>query len=78
MTKSPNKHNRIYGVAEPLHKDLPDAIESGKISVKDDPKVRAKVLNDDFEFDKNDALKIWAFGPENTGPNLLVDTTKGV
>jgi len=37
-----------------------------------------KVLVDTFDWDKNDALKIWSFGPENTGPNILVDGTKGV
>merc|ERR1719221_2359589 len=26
----------------------------------------------------SEARKIWAFGPEGTGPNLFVDTTKGV
>lgn len=23
-------------------------------------------------------MRIWCFGPENTGPNMLVDMTKGV
>jgi elongation factor 2 len=31
----------------------------------------------DFEWDKTDALKIWCFGPENVGANILVDTVKG-
>jgi len=29
MAKSPNKHNRMYAVATPLHAELPDAIEKG-------------------------------------------------
>ena len=33
---------------------------------------------DKFEYDLNEARKIWCFGPEGTGPNLLMDTTKGV
>jgi len=33
---------------------------------------------DQFDWDKVDATKIWSFGPENTGANLLVDVTKGV
>merc|ERR1711957_379665 len=28
--------------------------------------------------DPNDALKIWCFGPETTGPNMVVDVTKAV
>lgn len=35
-------------------------------------------MSDTFEFDVGEARKIWAFGPEGTGPNLLVDVTKGV
>jgi len=36
------------------------------------------MLQDDFEWDPNDAKKIWCFGPETTGANLLVDVTKQV
>lgn len=65
MAKSPNKHNRIYAKGQPMHADLPDAIEKGDVSFKDDLKARAKVLSDTYEWDKNEALKIWCFGPEN-------------
>jgi elongation factor 2 len=54
------------------------AIEKGDVGPRDEPKVRGKKLTDEFEWDKNDTLKIWSFGPENVGPNMLVDTTKGV
>jgi elongation factor 2 len=78
LSKSANKHNRLYGVAEPLEEKLAEMIEKGALGPKDDPKTRAKVLVDDFNWDRNDALKVWAFGPDNSGPNLLVDVTKGV
>lgn len=78
MAKSPNKHNRLYMRAVPLGDDMSDMIESGKITPRDDPKVRSKLLCEEFDWDKNDTLKIWSFGPENTGANLLVDATKGV
>ena len=78
MTKSPNKHNRLYMKAQPLSEGMAEQIETGKISPKDEPKKRANVLADEFDWDKADALKIWSFGPENVGANLLVDTTKGV
>jgi elongation factor 2 len=57
---------------------LPEMIEKGDLGPKDDPKVRGKKLVDDFGWEKGDTLKIWSFGPENTGPNILVDATKGV
>jgi len=78
LAKSPNKHNRIHCVAAPLGDDLSNAIEDEKISPKQDPKLRYRMLADDYEWDPNDAKKIWCFGPETTGANLLVDTTKAV
>merc|ERR1712217_840866 len=47
---------------------------------KADPKERSKMLREDheFEMDENSARKIWAWGPETDGPNLVVDTTQGV
>lgn len=78
LSKSPNKHNRIYMVAEPIDEELSGAIEAGKVSPRDDFKARARVLADDFGWDVTDARKIWTFGPDTTGANLLVDQTKAV
>ncbi|KAF8265770.1 P-loop containing nucleoside triphosphate hydrolase protein [Lactarius quietus] len=78
LSKSQNKHNRLYVKALPLSEELTSAIESGKVSARDDFKLRARVLADEFEWDVTDARKIWCFGPDTTGPNLLVDVTKGV
>lgn len=33
---------------------------------------------DEYSWDPNDAVKIWCFGPETNGPNMLVDVTKAV
>ncbi|KAN0134327.1 P-loop containing nucleoside triphosphate hydrolase protein [Lactarius tabidus] len=78
LSKSQNKHNRLYVKAMPLDEELTLAIEHGKVTARDDFKLRARVLADDHGWDVTDARKIWCFGPETTGPNLLVDTTKGV
>ena len=78
LSKSPNKHNRIFCIAAPLGDDLSNDIEEDKITSKQDPKERARKLQDDHEWDPNDAKKIWCFGPETTGANMLVDTTKQV
>lgn len=43
-----------------------------------DAKVRSRMLVEKYGWDSNDAKKIWSFGPENTGPNVLVDQTKGL
>ncbi|KAJ1927755.1 translation elongation factor 2 [Tieghemiomyces parasiticus] len=78
LSKSPNKHNRLFMKAAPLGDDLTKAIEEGKVAPRDDPKTRARVLIDDYQFDATDARKIWCFGPDTTGPNLLIDVSKGV
>jgi elongation factor 2 len=78
LSKSPNKHNRLYVEAEPLSEEVSQAIESGKINPRDDFKARARILADDYGWDVTDARKIWAFGPDTTGANLLVDQTKAV
>jgi len=78
LSKSQNKHNRLYVKAMPIDEELTLAIENGKVTARDDFKLRARVLADDFGWDVTDARKIWCFGPDTTGPNLLVDSTKGV
>jgi elongation factor 2 len=78
LSKSPNKHNRLFMKAQPLGEDLSGEIDGGKVSAKHDPKERGRYLADTFDWDVGDARKIWAFGPEGTGPNLMVDTSKGV
>jgi elongation factor 2 len=78
LSKSPNKHNRLYVKACPLEDGLSEEIENGHVTPKDDPKARARTLAEKFSWDPNDARKIWCFGPETTGANLLVDVTKGV
>jgi elongation factor 2 len=78
LSKSPNKHNRLFMRAQPMQEELSAEIDDGTISAKDDPKIRAKALADKYEWDPNEARKIWGFGPDTTGPNILYDATKGV
>lgn len=35
-------------------------------------------MGEKYEYDVTEARKIWSFGPDGTGPNLLIDCTKGV
>jgi len=78
LAKSANKHNRLFVEAEPLGPELCIAIDNGDIKAGLEAKVMGRQLADDFGWDVTEARKIWAFGPEGTGPNLFVDTTKGV
>jgi translation elongation factor EF-G len=159
MSKSPNKHNRLYLQARPMEDGLAEAIDEGKVGPKDDPKVRdgdgtqcsdivfdsiclhemsgklsavrfacseavaagtigvtclrlgalvlsvfrpmaltllcpvtlppphrhtcilqvrSATMSQEFGWDKELTRKIWCFGPDTMGPNILVDVTKGV
>ena len=61
-----------------MTEELSSAIEAGDVSPRDDPKARARLLADVHGWDVTDARKIWCFGPDTTGANLLVDQTKAV
>lgn len=78
MSKSPNKHNRLYVEARPLELGLAEAIDEGRIGPKDDVKARGKILSEEFGWDRELVKKIWCFGPETAGPNMVVDMCKGV
>jgi len=78
LSKSPNKHNRLFMKARTMAPELCEAIDAGKIKPSQDAKDRGRILADDFDWDITDARKIWCFGPEETGPNVVVDVTKGV
>ena len=62
----------------PLGEELSQAIEQAKVTPRDEFKARARFLADEYGWEVDEAKKIWAFGPETTGPNLFVDVTKGV
>jgi len=78
LSKSPNKHNRLFMTAEPFMEGLSEDIDNGDISPKQDFKLRGRMLVEKYEWDATESRKIWCFGPEGTGPNMLVDCTKGV
>lgn len=72
LSKSPNKHNRLFMKADPISDELALAIENEELNIRDQ-KLRVKELVDKFGWDKNDAMKVWTFGPDTTGPNVLCD-----
>jgi len=89
LSKSPNKHNRLFCKAQPLGEDFACMVDDGKITPRQDPKARSHVICDKFgagaedydektEWNPTDARKIWCFGPDQTGPNVVVDVSKGV
>merc|ERR1712241_913387 len=78
LSKSPNKPNRLYMVAKPMPDGLAEDIDNGDVTDKQDFKIRGRYLADKYEYNVDEARKIWCFGPDTLGPNLLIDATKGV
>merc|ERR1712013_931044 len=78
LSKSPNKHNRLFMRAVPMPDGLAEDIDKGDVNPRDDFKIRGRYLADKYEFDITEARKIWSFGPDTNGPNLMIDCTKGV
>ena len=74
MSKSPNRHNKIFMRVEPLGEDIIEMIKTGHIKEDMDKKEMAKILRaKGWEADQ--AKKVAAIDPLG---NLLVDETKGV
>ena len=78
LSKSPNKHNRLYMEAEPMNEELATAIEGKVVDPKGDMKIRARKMADEYGMDVTEMRKIWTFGPMTDGANFIYDATKGV
>lgn len=78
LSKSPNKHNRLFMKSRPFPDGLAEDIEKGDVTARQELKARARYLADKYEWEVTEARKIWCFGPDGSGANLLIDMTKGV
>lgn len=78
LSKSPNKHNRLYMKARPFPDGLAEDVDKGDVTARQELKQRARYLAEKYEWEVTEARKIWCFGPDGSGPNILVDITKGV
>lgn len=72
---TPNKKNKVTMVAEPLDDGIAEDIEAGRVRIRDPIRKVARFFEENYDWDKLAARSIWAFGPEEMGPNILVDDT---
>ncbi|RCI07972.1 hypothetical protein L249_7870 [Ophiocordyceps polyrhachis-furcata BCC 54312] len=72
---TPNKKNRITMVAEQLDKGIATDIEAGVVKIRDPVRKTARYFEENHGWDKLAARSIWAFGPDEKGPNVLQDDT---
>jgi len=81
VSKSPNKHNRLYVWANPLDDKLVEVMDKQEIKLTGWPDIKdfAREMQNKYNFDATEARKIWTFGcPPDACANMVVDTTKGV
>lgn len=62
-------------IAEPLEKGLAEDIENESVKIAWTRKRLGEFFQTKYDWDLLAARSIWAFGPEATGPNILVDDT---
>ena len=72
---TPNKKNKLTFVAEPLDDGIAEDIESGRVSIKDPVRKVGKFFEQNYGYDMLASRNIWAFGPEDMGPNILQNDT---
>ncbi|EDS36188.1 elongation factor 2 [Culex quinquefasciatus] len=75
FAETPNKKNKITMIAEPLEKGLAEDIENESVCIGWNKKKLGEFFQVNYDWDLLAARSIWAFGPDNTGPNILVDDT---
>jgi 116 kDa U5 small nuclear ribonucleoprotein component len=72
---TPNKKNKITMVAEPLDTGIAEDIERGKVNIKDPIRRTGKFFEENYGWDLLASRSIWAFGPDDMGPNILQNDT---
>ncbi|XP_075259496.1 116 kDa U5 small nuclear ribonucleoprotein component-like isoform X2 [Convolutriloba macropyga] len=75
FAETPNRHNKLTMVAEPLEKGLAEDLETEVISISWNRKKLGEFFQFKYDWDLLAARSIWAFGPDAAGPNILVDDT---
>jgi len=81
LSKSANKHNRLFCVAAPLNDEIQRLFDEEVVSPGMDIKDRSKILREHPAFGWEEAAtpqKIWCFGDDGIGPNVMTERTVGV
>jgi U5 small nuclear ribonucleoprotein component len=67
--------NKITMIAEPLEKGIAEDIERGRVNIRMTAKERGSFFQEKYDWDLLASRSIWAFGPDENGPNILLDDT---
>jgi len=67
--------NKITMIAEPLERGIAEDIERGRVTMRMTPKERGTFFQEKYQWDLLASRSVWAFGPDDSGPNILLDDT---
>lgn len=67
--------NKITMIAEPLERGIAGDLERGRVTMRMTQKERGKFFEEKYQWDLLASRSIWAFGPNDNGPNILLDDT---
>jgi len=62
-------------IAEPLERGIAEDLEKGRVTMRMTQKERGKFFEEKYQWDLLASRSIWAFGPNDNGPNILLDDT---
>jgi hypothetical protein len=62
-------------IAEPLERGIAEDIERGRVNMRMSAKERGGFFQEKYQWDLLASRSIWAFGPDDNGPNILLDDT---
>ncbi|RSH89322.1 hypothetical protein EHS25_002434 [Saitozyma podzolica] len=73
--ETPNKKNKVTMISEPLESGIANDIEGGRVTMRMTNKERGKFFEEKYGWDLLASRNIWAFGPDDNGPNALINDT---
>ena len=62
-------------IVEPLERGIAEDIETGRVTMRMSAKERGSHFEQKYQWDLLASRSIWAFGPDENGPNILIDDT---
>lgn len=79
LSKSANKHNRLFCQAEPLSAEICEAFDENIVGPGMDVKERSRIMRENWGWEEaSTPQKVWCFGHDQIGPNIFTEKTVGV
>uniref|UniRef100_A0A0K0DVK5 Tr-type G domain-containing protein n=1 Tax=Strongyloides stercoralis TaxID=6248 RepID=A0A0K0DVK5_STRER len=75
FAETPNKRNKLTMFCEALEEGISEDIEKEEVNIEWNKKKLGKFFEKKYNWDILASRSIWAFGPDNNGPNILCDDT---